>query len=339
MRTYTPSEIMLIYSSRIDKEEKNVMALSGLFKMSAKVPDRYGYFYDTVVSEHEEQKSIKIRIPSILRSSLNHNEKYSFRGILSNQLRNNGSIELIFNVTGDIDHEKREISVAEQKKNDILKAKSEKSFKSLDAYIKDALYENKKPRLLIIYAQTSIVEKDVMTALGANAAYYAITEDRVSFGSKYELLTRIKGLKNGLHGAVAFVRGGGSGLEVFNDPDIAENLLNVNAITVSAIGHSDDRSFFDNITDKSFDTPSLFGSYLKRMVDQVLEEKTHSKATLIKDLEAVIKKPLLEKIKELEAQAKDYKERLGKKPALKWVIIKAFAVFLAGLIIGAMVFK
>jgi hypothetical protein len=315
------------------------MALSGLFKMSAKVPDRYGYFYDTVVSEHEEQKSIKIRIPSILRSSLNHNEKYSFRGILSNQLRNNGSIELIFNVTGDIDHEKREISVAEQKKNDILKAKSEKSFKSLDAYIKDALYENKKPRLLIIYAQTSIVEKDVMTALGANAAYYAITEDRVSFGSKYELLTRIKGLKNGLHGAVAFVRGGGSGLEVFNDPDIAENLLNVNAITVSAIGHSDDRSFFDNITDKSFDTPSLFGSYLKRMVDQVLEEKTHSKATLIKDLEAVIKKPLLEKINELEAQAKDYKEQLGENPALKWVIIKAFAVFLAGLIIGAMVFK
>ena len=349
MKTFSPSEIIKIYTSRIDSGEKSIMLLQGKYKQNAKNGKSYGgYFYDQVISELEDQVSIKIKVPEIMRPKLKGNEIYSFQGILENKVRNYGCLELQFSVTGGITHEKRQVSEKEQKKNDILKIKSEQPFKDLESAIKKSFYNDEKFNLLIVYGKASIVDKDVKSALENAIVDYNIIEERINFSSKNDIIKYIKNEKFNFpkKQAIAFVRGGGTGIEIFDDPNICEELLKVKGITVSVIGHKDDHSFFDSVADRSFPTPSLFGTFLKNMVESVQEEKTNSKAQLIKSIEKTIKLPYENEIKSLKKISEE-KERLfhekekafkNKYPSMKRIIIisvvaaAAFVTF--GIVLG-----
>ncbi len=345
MKTFSPSEIIKIYSSRIDGGEKNVMLVQGKYKQNGKNGKSYaGYFYDQVLSELEDQVSIKIKVPEVVRHKLKDNEIYSFQGVLDNKVRNFGSIELQFAVTGDVTHEKRQVSEKEQKKNDILKTKSERPFKDFEAKIKQSFYNDEKFNLLIVYGKASIVDKDVKSALENSITNYNIQEQRINFSSKNDIINFIRQQKFNFpkKQAVAFVRGGGTGIEMFDDADICEELLKVNDITVSVIGHKNDYSFFDSVADKSFPTPSLFGTFLKNMVESVQAEMTNSKAALIKSVEKTIKPPLEARIKDLEkiniANEKYYNEQYqilkNKYPSLKKIIIVSLVAAGACLVLG-----
>lgn len=349
MKTFSPSEIIKIYTSRIDSGEKSIMLLQGIYKQNKKNGKGYrGYFYDQVISELEDQVSIKIRVPEIIRHKLTDNEIYSFQGLLENKVRDFGSIELQFSVTGDVTHEKRQVSEKEQKKNDILKIKSERPFKDFEAAIKKNFYDDEKFNLLIVYGKASIVDKDVASALANATIDYKIKEERINFSSKNDIIKYLKNEKFNFpqKQAIAFVRGGGTGIEIFDDPDICEELLKVKSITISVIGHKIDSSFFDSVADRSFPTPSLFGTYLKNMVESVQEEKTNSKAQLIKSMEKTIIEPLEKEIKSLKNIIKEKdklsiekeKTKKNKYPSKKIIIIisvvtaAAFIVF--GIVIG-----
>lgn len=317
MNTYTPPEILDIYASRIDRQEKGVMLIKGVYKEKKKAQNYNNYYYDALQSEYDENVKIGIKVPAPIRSQLKNGELYLLKGVLTGKIKNHGSIDLLFKVTGDPHHEQRALSGNEQKKNEVLKTKSSRLYRDVEAEFKAVLYNNKKIRLKIVYGQEGIVNKDVNEAIGTASSQIEITEERINFSSKTEIIRFIKNQKynQGKNHAIAFVRGGGTGVDMFDDPDIGEALLTLEIPTLSAIGHKNDYTFFDNVADKSFHTPTFLGVFLKNTVEKVAEEKTQSKAVLIKEVEASLKKTYQEKIKALEKTNSDmegfYKDRIA----------------------------
>ena len=59
------------------------------------------------------------------------------------------------------------------------------------------------------------------------------------------------------------MRGGGPGLEIFDDVAIAEASLLLKPILVTAIGHAQDDTLLQKLADKQFITPTALGNYLR----------------------------------------------------------------------------
>jgi len=72
---------------------------------------------------------------------------------------------------------------------------------------------------------------------------------------------------------LVFMRGGGSGLEVFDDMGLCRKTLETGLPFVSAVGHEKDKPALSKLADRSFSTPTAFGYFLRRLAVQVNEEK------------------------------------------------------------------
>jgi len=73
---------------------------------------------------------------------------------------------------------------------------------------------------------------------------------------------------------IAIVRGGGSGLEVFDDVELANAVLDASVPVIAAIGHDKDNPLVKEIADKALSTPTAFGNYLREMALVLEEDRT-----------------------------------------------------------------
>lgn len=92
----------------------------------------------------------------------------------------------------------------------------------------------------------------------------------LSLSSRDEVISAVEELASRGYDLIAFVRGGGSGLEVFNSLEIAKKVLSLNRPVVSAIGHAADRSLLDSVVDLSFITPTAFGHFLREVAEEAI---------------------------------------------------------------------
>lgn len=60
--------------------------------------------------------------------------------------------------------------------------------------------------------------------------------------------------------ALAIVRGGGQGLDIFNNIELVQTLIHLSTPLISAVGHPEEKPFISRIADKDASTPSLLGS-------------------------------------------------------------------------------
>ncbi len=196
-----------------------------------------------------------------------------------------------------------------------MRLKSSSGYKNLDTAIENMLYRDEKPHMALVYGTTGVVDKDFNTAIKDARAKYNFTEHRINLSSKEEIINKLEEIDSSpsCYDAVAIIRGGGSGLEIFDDIDIAKKAAQLKPIFITAIGHAEDVSLLDQIADKSFTTPTALGSYLKEKVDKVEEELRHSKAKLIEEAEKTIAKSYEEKITTLERDNRVLKLTLEEK--------------------------
>jgi hypothetical protein len=75
---------------------------------------------------------------------------------------------------------------------------------------------------------------------------------------------------------IVLYRGGGSGLEIFDDLDIARAVTSLKTPFVTAIGHANDTPFIQDVADGAYITPTDFGMYLKEFADKYIRENLQS---------------------------------------------------------------
>ena len=305
---YSPTSVLALFNNALRLPgTENLIHLRGRYAFGGGKAYT-NYFYDTLYSE-ADSISITVKIPALLRSKIINNEIYTLKGYIEKILRNS-RIDINFVVDGIIAQEEGSFSEEDLKKFELIQKKLEIGSKDLESLIRTKLLNNEIVRVANIYGHSAIVQKDFSEGLDVSQKYFEIVEYTCNITSPTSILTQLSELLNLNYDVIALVRGGGDkqSFEVFNDTTLAEYFINLNSISVTAIGHTVNESLLDKLADRRFHLPHDYGAGLHLIVDKLVQEKSNSRALLIDEVKKDITKQFTEQVNTLGSQLKKKNE-------------------------------
>lgn len=293
---YSPASLVSIFSKAfILPEERKIIQVKGVFQKSGTVP--YGDHYYDKLKDEASDHTLTIITSSLVHNDLKDNTTIQFNGFVTRKIDKYGRIEFQVNFIDLMHTSANKYSEEDAKKIEIINAKLKSGIKDLDSLIKHHAYNNSKMKIAVIIGKSAIIDSDITTALGASVAHYDLYFHRVSIASIKEISDAIIKFDNSDVELICVARGGGEQMEALNKSELAEYILDRKKIIASAIGHADDVSLFEKISDKRFTTPTAFGTYLKQIYDETIEDLSKSKAKMQKDITTSLTKIYDEQLK------------------------------------------
>ena len=304
---YKPSEIISIFRQLLYTQNLNakIIGLNGVY---IKTPNAQLYnncAYDTLRDENTDEE-VALQIHQTLREDLKSGNVVSVYGSIDRKITNKGHIQIILKVTRINIIKEQALSEKEMKQIELRNIKAQKGFKNVDSLLENKLFQDSRPRIALLYADTSITNADFQKGVEAAATHIDFVEHRVSFSNTPAFSAILKQLDSESFDIIAIVRGGGSGIEKLDDIDIVETLANLNTAWIYGVGHEKENLFIRNIADKVIPIPFALGTYFRDIVNSVIEKKAKSKAVLVEE----IKKQFIKQIEEANKQNKALQERL-----------------------------
>ena len=312
---YKPSELMRIFKNFFSHKEINasVLCLQGIYFKSDKV---YGNAAWDQLRDENTSESLTVIVPVSLRNDLQNGNLISVYGTLDRRVQNNGSIQFLLNVSR-IDKVK-DIAVSEDevKRAECRRRKGELGYKNVDSILENKLFVNQRPKVALIYADTSITNSDFEKGLAAAKSSIDFVESRISFANSQALCTLLKSLDSQDDDRIAIIRVGGSGIEKLDDIAVVETLTNLTTAWIYGVGHEKENLFIRNIADKVIPIPFALGTYFRDTVENVIQKRNNSRAVLVQEVKKQYEKQIedsnkknQELTKQLESLQKQNKEQ------------------------------
>lgn len=316
LEAYTPNQI---FSKSIESLSNNsvfseVIRVRGIFKPGNGVLYSNGYYYDTLQEEISGVSSLKILVPAKIRNTIKLNSHVLFSGMLIKRADSNKSLlELQFRVDSFVEELKSNaISDEDLKRISLIQKKNAKGKKPVKASLKNILMQNNKPRVLIIYALTSITDQDFEKAVkSAGSQIDFIIDKSVSFANTTALINKLKEADKLSYNAICLVRGGGGGMEKLDEIPLLECLVDMNTPTIGGVGHVGEEYSIKSVFDENAGTPSLLGQYFDNLVKETAQEREGTINNLVRNIEARYK-PQLDRLAKLEKDSKADKDQINK---------------------------
>lgn len=311
-QTYSPSSVLGLFSNSLKLNATiNLIYIKGRYSFGG--GKSYGsYYYDILFSE-SDNSSIGVRISSLLRTKIENNKVYTFKGFIEKSIKNS-SIELRFVVDEIIKQEERAISEEDLRRYELIQRKLEKGSKDIEAVIRDKILKEERVRIANIFGYNAIVQKDFTEGLDVSQKYFDISEYNCSITSATSILEKLEEVSRKKYDIIALVRGGGDrqSMDVFNDTRLSELFVDLDAVTITAIGHTVDETLMDKLADKKFHLPHDYGAGLHGIIEKLSQEKLNSRALLIEDIKKDISKQFSEQVKTLSEQLSKKNEEFQK---------------------------
>jgi len=298
---HTPSSVLSAFSSALKVSlEQTTFKLRGVYTLGRNV-EYSGFYYDRMEEEAGNEK-ITLRVPASVRAVMTPGAVHTVLGFVERRVwGDRGSIECQVRVIKLVEQEEVKSDPEAEARLEIIALAAQRSMQNPEQVLRDILASKEQPNIAILYGEGGIVDRDVMTALGAASAHYNIMEFRESFSNPSRISTTLKGLDNGMYDQIAVVRGGGSGLEVLDDLNLAKTATEMTTPLLVALGHEQDHPFLEKVACRCFPTPTSLGEWLKKVAEDTHEDLARSKAALVKEVE----KQYADRIKGLEKQVED----------------------------------
>jgi len=305
---YSPTSVIGIFSNALKLNATvNLIYLKGRYAYGA--GKSYGNFYYDLLFSESDHSSIGIRISSLLRSKITNNEVYTLKGFIEKSIKNS-SIELRFVVDEIIQQEEKSISEDELQRYELIQKKLEMGSKDLETLIRDKMLKDDKIRIANIYGNNAIVQKDFAEGLDVSSIHFEIDNYSCNITSATAILSTLKELSLKNYDMIGLVRGGGDrqSMETFNDLSLSDYFITINALMVTAIGHTVDETLLDRLADKRFHLPHDYGVGLHSIAEKLSLERSNSRALLIDEVKKDVRKQFSEQVETLEKQLKKKNE-------------------------------
>ena len=314
---FKPSEIIGILRNHLATGQVNqkVVCLRGIYFKGTYVNQYFHTATDRLVDESTSDE-LSLSMPLNLRDDLENGNVLTVHGILDRSITNKGLIQVVLKVT---DVEKiKELAVSEDeiKRAELRRIKSDKGFKNVDNILESLLYQDKRPNVALVYAETSITHEDFEKGVQAARTHIDFTEYRESFAKTKAFCQKLRQLDAMNFDVIAIVRGGGAGLEALDEVELLETLVYMNTAWMYGAGHEGEKLFILNIADKAIAIPHALGTYFRDITDGVIQKRNNSRAALVKEVEGQFKKQIedsnkknQELTKQLEVLQKQNKEQ------------------------------
>lgn len=308
--TYKPSELLEMFKAYLSRQNVNVKVifLRGIYIENPNNNPCWLTRYD-VLKDENTQTEITLKMTQELHKSLKNGNLVIVGGVLERQVQNNSRIQLMLDVSRVKIEQEQAIDENEIKRMELRRKKSAIGFKNVDALLEQLLYIDQRPKIALLFADTSITMTDFNQGGGdiAKVAFDFVTF-RANFSRTIELANTIKGIDAQSYTAIAIARGGGSGIEALDKLELLETIANLKTPFISAIGHPDEKLFIKELADREVSVPNDLGHYFKDMMETVNEKKTKSRAALTEQ----IKKQFKEQLEAGQKQNKELNEKLTK---------------------------
>ena len=303
---FRPSEIIGILRNHLATGQVNqrVVCLRGIYFKGSYVNQYYHTATDRLVDESTSDE-LSLLMPLNLRDDLENGNVITVHGVLDRSITNKGLIQIVMKVTEVEKIKELAVSEDEIKRTELRRVKSEKGFKNVDSLLESLLYQDKRPQVALVYAETSITNDDFEKGVQAARTHIDFKEYRVSFAKTKTFCQTLKQLDTMNYDVIAIIRGGGAGLEALDEVELLETLVNLNTAWMYGAGHEGEKLFILNIADKAIAIPHALGTYFRDITDGVVQKRNNSRAALVKEVEGQFKKQLEEsnkKNKELLTQ-------------------------------------
>lgn len=303
---FKPSEIIGILRNHLATGQVNqkVVCLRGIYFKGSFVNQYFHTATDRLVDESTSDE-LSLSMPLNLRDDLENGNVITVHGVLDRSITNKGLIQIVLKVTEVEKIKELAVSEDEIKRTELRRIKSEKGFKNVDSILETLLFQDKRPQVALVYAETSITNDDFEKGVQAARTHIDFKEYRVSFAKTKAFCQTLKQLDAMNYDVIAVVRGGGAGLEALDEVELLETLVNMNTAWMYGAGHEGEKLFILNIADKAIAIPHALGTYFRDITDGVVQKRNNSRAALVKEVEGQFKKQLEEsnkKNKELLAQ-------------------------------------
>ena len=285
---YNPSSLMNIFNNALTNEAvRKTFAIKGRY-IPGKGVEYNGYFYD-VLKDETSEASMSFVVPSILRNKLQPDQTIECHAYLTKKVQiNAGRIDLQLNLIDIVSQQRTEVTDDELRAIKLLQAKAQAGYKDADSFIKNKIIAGQKIRVVIITGKTGIVDSDIKHQLKEAIALYDFEFARVSLTGEAEVIQAIKRY-SATTDIICLSRGGGENVDFFNKPNIAEAVISLDIIFISAIGHKEDITLLQKVADKAFITPTALGQYFHDIYTHTIEELQESKAKLVEQITTQLK--------------------------------------------------
>ncbi len=318
VQQYAPSEIIGILRNHLATGQVNqrVVCLRGIYFKGTYINQYFHTATDRLVDESSSDE-LSITMPLNLRDDLENGNVITVHGILDRSITNKGLIQIVLKVTAVEKLKELAMSEDEVKRTELRRIKSEKGFKNVDNILESLLYQDKLPKVALVYAESSIANEDFEKGVQAARIYIDFTEYRESFARTKTFSQKLKQLDGMNFDVIAIIRGGGAGLEALDEVELLETLVNMNTAWMYGAGHEGEKLFILNIADKAIAIPHALGTYFRDITDGVIQKRNNSRAALVKEIEGQFKKQIedsnkknQELAKQLEAVTKKHNEQV-----------------------------
>ena len=312
---FRPSEIIGILRNHLATGQVNqrVVCLRGIYFKGSYVNQYFHTATDRLVDESTSDE-LTLSMPLNLRDDLENGNVITVHGILDRSITNKGLIQIVLKVSEVEKLKDLAVSEDEIKRTELRRIKSEKGFKNVDSLLESLLYQDKRPQIALVYAETSITNDDFEKGVQAARTHIDFKEYRVSFAKTKAFCQTLKQLDAMNYDVIAIIRGGGAGLEALDEVELLETLVNMNTAWMYGAGHEGEKLFILNIADKAIAIPHALGTYFRDITDDVVQKRNNSRAALVKEVEGQFKKQIedsnkknQELTKQLEALQKQNK--------------------------------
>ena len=286
---YSPASIINILSNIIAIPGTNkLIGLRGIYLATGKMPYS-GFYYDQLKDEASDY-AMQLVVPALIRNQLTNNKTIEVICYINKKAEKDGSVRLLANVTDLVTQSQNKYTEEEIHTLEIQQKKAATGFRDLDSFIKNCIYENRKPNINIIIGKSAVIQHDIIDQMSEAGSLYNINFIQITITSLTEMLSAIQASNKPEVDIIVIARGGGDiEFETINKPELAEACLNLKPFLVTALGHKVNTPLLERIADKKFITPTAFGQYLKEIYNTTIEELTQSKAKLVADITSQLK--------------------------------------------------
>ena len=284
IKCYSPTELFLVFEEalRPSKIKATVVQMKGVYKFgNTQYPK-----YDKLIDE-QTRDEITIIVSENIKAKAREGSIVILSGIIKKIFkRTYSSIELQMNVTQmEILEEKVTLSETDLRLIEIHKKKQSKGFKDVEFILNNKLYSNNRPKIGLLFPTTGQTYAEFETALAGTKEFIDFDLFDISFSQAPLFINKLKEMDSIGYDCIAIVRGGGSGLDNFNNPDILDSVIEMKTAVISAIGHKTDKFFLKDIVDKVVDTPTALGFFFKETAEAIIEQRRKSKAVLFTEIQ------------------------------------------------------
>ena len=205
---YSPASIINILSNIIAIPGTNkIIGLRGIYSATGQRPYN-GFYYDQLKDEASDY-TIQLVVPSLIRNQITDNKTIEVICYINKKAEKDGSVRLLANVTDLVNQTQNKYTSEEIRTLEIQQKKSEKGFRDLDSFIKNCIYDERKPNINIIIGKTAVIQHDIIDQMAEAGSLYNISFIQTTITSLPEMLAAIQASNNPKVDILVVARGGG----------------------------------------------------------------------------------------------------------------------------------